>query len=254
MARKFSLGSANPIMSRIDGLTQSRSFSTSSSETMTLQGTINKSVLLIGILILTASLSWSAAFADPARGLYFMLGGAIGGLIVALVLMFKQEWSPNLAWLYAALEGLFLGAISANYAALYDGVVFKAVSLTTCTLLLMLMLYRFEIVKVTDKFRSIIIAATGGIALMYFVVMIANLFGAGLTFLHDGGLLSIGISLFVVVIAALNLLLDFDMIETGVRYRLPNYMEWYAGFSLLVTLVWLYLEILRLVSILSSDD
>lgn len=253
MARKFSLGSSNPAMSRIGKIAKEQGFSTTDDGVMTLQGTINKSLMLIGILFITAAMTWNLSQTAPERAFSLMLGGLIGGLVVALVIIFKQEWAPKLAWLYAALEGLFLGAVSYNYAMMIDGIVFKAVGLTICTLALMLILYRFQIIKVTEKFRSVIIAATGGIMVMYLVVWIGNMFGAGLSFLHDGGMLSIGISLVIVVVAALNLLLDFDMIETGVQSKAPSYFEWYAGFSLLITLIWLYLELLRLISMLSSD-
>jgi uncharacterized YccA/Bax inhibitor family protein len=253
MAKRSFLGNTNPAMSRIGSVVEERNFDTSFENKMTLSGTVNKSLMLVGILFIAATITWNLAETAPDRAFALMLGGGIGGLIVALVIIFKQELAPKLAWLYAALEGLFIGAISYNYNFAFEGIVLQAVGLTMCTLALMLVLYRFEIIKVTEKFRSIIIAATGGIFVMYMVVFVANLFGAGLSFIHDGGMISIGISLFVVTIAALNLLLDFDMIEKGVEGNAPKYYEWYAGFSLLVTLVWLYLEILRLLSYFSED-
>ncbi|MFK7949983.1 MAG: Bax inhibitor-1/YccA family protein [Saprospiraceae bacterium] len=253
MAKKFSIGNANPAMSRIGKMAKERGFAGTDDTPMTLQGTINKSLMLIGILMVTASLTWNMATTNPGQAMALMMGGMIGGLIVALVIIFKQEWAPKLAWLYAALEGLFLGAISAQYAAVFEGIVFQAVGLTILTLALMLILYRFEIIKVTEKFRSTIIAATMGIMVFYVLTWILGMFGVGIPGVFDGGWMSIGISLFIVVIAALNLLLDFDMIETGIQAKAPSYYEWYAGFSLLITLVWLYLELLRLLSYLSSD-
>lgn len=253
MARKFSFGNSNPVMSRIGKMAEEHSFANTSDAPMTLEGTINKSLILIGILIITASFTWNMATTNPSQAGALMLGGMIGGLVVALIIMFKSELAPKLAWLYAALEGLFLGGVSAKYAAIYEGIVFQAVGLTMLTLALMLLLYRNEIIKVTDKFRSTIVAATLGIVVFYVLTWILGMFGFNIPGVFDGGLMSIGISLFIVVIAALNLLLDFDMIEKGIEAKAPNYFEWYAGFSLLITLVWLYVELLRLLSYLSND-
>lgn len=253
MARKFSFGNSNPAMSRIGKMAEEHSFANTGDAPMTLKGTINKSLMLIGILIITASFTWNMATTNPSQAGALMLGGMIGGLIVGLIVIFKSELAPKLAWLYAALEGLFLGGVSAKYAAIYEGIVFQAVGLTMLTLALMLLLYRYEIIKVTEKFRSTIIAATMGIVVFYVLTWILGMFGVNIPGVFDGGLMSIGISLFIVVIAALNLLLDFDMIEKGIEAKAPSYFEWYAGFSLLITLVWLYVELLRLLSYLSND-
>ena len=251
MAKKF--GNANPIMSKIGSIASERSF-VGSESAMTLQGTINKSLLLIGILMVAASISWSMYFTNPSQAVVLTYGGMFGGIGVAIALYFKQEWAPQLAWLYAVLEGLFLGGLSASYALSYEGIVYKAIGLTICVLLLMLILYRFQIIKVTEKLRSAIIAATGGIMLFYLVSFGFSLFtGDSLPYLRDGSLMSIGISLVIVVVASLNLLLDFDMIEKGVAAQAPKSYEWFAGFALLATLVWLYFELLRLLSYLSGD-
>lgn len=187
-----------------------------------------------------------------------MIGGAIGGLVIVLILIFKKEWSPYLAPAYAILEGLFVGAISAYYnyafAESYPGIVMQAVLLTFGTAIAMFLLYKFRIIQATQKFKAIIFTATAGIALFYAVAMILRIFNIDIPFLHEGSTLGIVFSLVVVGIAALNLILDFDMIEQGSAMGAPKYMEWYGAFGLLVTIVWLYLEILRLLSKLASRD
>jgi uncharacterized YccA/Bax inhibitor family protein len=188
----------------------------------------------------------------------WMIGGAIGGLVIVLILIFKKEWSPYLAPAYAILEGLFVGAISAYYnyafAESYPGIVMQAVLLTFGTAIAMFLLYKFRIIQATQKFKAIIFTATAGIALFYAVAMILRIFNIDIPFLHEGSTLGIVFSLVVVGIAALNLILDFDMIEQGSAMGAPKYMEWYGAFGLLVTIVWLYLEILRLLSKLASRD
>jgi len=183
-----------------------------------------------------------------------MIGGAIGGFILALVTVFKPKLSPYTAPFYALFEGLFLGGISALMNASYPGIVMQAVGLTFGTLFAMLFAYKTGLIKVTQKFRSGIIAATGGIMLFYMVTWILGMFGFGNGLYYGSSLLSIGISLFVVVIAALNLVLDFDFIERGAQSGAPKYMEWYGAFGLMVTLIWLYIELLRLLSKLASRD
>ena len=211
-------------------------------ETMTVRGAVQKSFLLTALLVVVGV--WS--FSNPSL---LLIGiGAIGGLITVLVASFKKEWSPILAPVYAALEGLALGAITAIYAAAYKGIVFNAVTLTVACLLAMLFLYQTRIIKVTEKFRSGIMMATFGIFLVYMVNMVLGFFGMKVPFLHDSGWMGIGISLFIVGIASLNLLLDFDQFERGEQFGAPKYMEWFSAMGLLVTLVWLYLEILRLLS------
>jgi uncharacterized YccA/Bax inhibitor family protein len=181
-----------------------------------------------------------------------LVGGSLGGLVVAIVTVFIPKIAPFTAPLYAVLEGLLLGAVSAFFEARYPGVVIQAVGLTSGVLAMMLFLYGTGMIRVTQKFRVGVVAATGAVFLVYLVDMVASFFGARLPFIHETGLMGIGFSLVVVVIATLNLLLDFDFIAQGVRREAPKYMEWYGGFSLLVTLVWMYLEILRLLAKLNG--
>jgi uncharacterized YccA/Bax inhibitor family protein len=168
--------------------------------------------------------------------------------------IFKPVWSPVTAPLYAAAEGLFLGAISALYEQRFHGIVLQAVLLTSGTLLALLAVYSMRLVRVTQNFRLGLLAATGGVALVYLLTIVLGLFGIHIPYIHDSGAIGIGFSIVVVVIAALNLVLDFDFIENGCARGAPKYMEWYAGFGLLVTLVWLYLEMLRLLSKLSRRN
>jgi len=183
----------------------------------------------------------------------WMIGGAIGGLIFGLITAFKPTAAPYTAPVYAALEGLFLGGISALFELMYPGIVVQAVALTFGTLGALLLAYTSGLIKPTENFKLGITAATGAIFLVYMVSMVMNMFGSGgIGFIHDSGPIGIGFSVVVVIIAALNLVLDFDFIESGAKRGAPKYMEWYGAFGLLVTLVWLYLEILRLLSKLRS--
>lgn len=253
MARSFFTTSSNPAARAFQKAPTISTFERAENAPMTIEGAINKSAILLGILVIAASVTWSMAASNPGAAMTWAIGGAIGGFIVAIALMFKTEWAPKLAWLYAGLEGLFLGAISYVYNSAFDGIVFQAVGITICILALMLLLYRYRVIKVTEKFRSIMTLAIGAFMLMYGITFIANLFGANLSFLHDGGPLAIGICLVAIVIASLSLLLDFDLIERGAEAQAPKYMEWYAGFTLLMTLIWLYVELLRLIAMLSSE-
>jgi uncharacterized YccA/Bax inhibitor family protein len=214
---------------------------------MTVNGAVNKSLILGGILLATAVVSWMMP------NTFFLWGGAIGGLICVLIASFRPKSAPITAPLYAAFEGLFLGTISLFYQQLFNGIVFQAITLTLGVLFLMLFLYKAGWIQVTEKFRSGLMMATGAIALMYLVCWILRLFGVPVTFLHSSSPLSIGISLVIVAVASLNLLLDFDTFEKGERYGAPKYMEWMSAMGLLVTLVWLYLEIIRLLSKLNRD-
>ena len=225
--------------------------SVAGAEPMTIEGTVNRTAFLLLILTATAAWTWSQTFAGaPVGG--FLLGGFLGGFVVALVTIFKPTWSPVTAPVYAALEGLALGALSAMLQARYPGIVIQAVALTFGTLAALLMAYRSGLIPVTENFKLGVVAATGGIALFYLVAMGLSFFGVRIAFLHEGSWLGIGFSLFVIVIAALNLVLDFDFIEKGAEHGAPKFMEWYAAFGLIVTLIWLYLEILRLLSKLRS--
>ena len=176
-----------------------------------------------------------------------MVGG-IGGFIVAMVTIFKKEWSPITAPIYALLEGLVLGGVSAMLEMRFHGIAIQAVALTFGTLVAMLLAYRTGLIKVTDKLRLGIVAATGGIAVFYFLQFILGFFGVHFTTINGSGPIGIGFSIVVVIVAALNLVLDFDLIENGARYGAPKYMEWYGAFALMITLIWLYFEILRLLS------
>ena len=227
---------------------------------MSLNGTVNKTAMLLVLTLLGALFTWSqfsAAMAagNPGAVMPYVWGGAIGGLIVALVTVFKKQWAPVTAPIYAVLEGLFLGAVSAMFELRFPGIVMQAVGLTFGTMAALLMAYRSGLIKATENFKLGVVAATGGIALLYLVNIGMRLFGfEGMGFIHESSLIGIAFSGFVVVIAALNLVLDFDFIEKGVEQGAPKYMEWYAAFGLLVTLIWLYLEMLRLLSKLQSRN
>ena len=219
-------------------------------ETMTIQGTVNKTGLLLLFVVVAAAWTWGMAHSETPEAVYpWVLGGVIGGLVAALVTIFKKEWSPISAPVYALLEGLVLGGVSAFFDKAYPGIAVQAISLTFGVLFVLLLAYKLRIVQATRGFKLGVIAATGGIALVYAVNMMMNLFGhASMSFLNAATPLGIGISLFVVIVASLNLIIDFDMIETGARMGAPKYMEWYGAFGLMVTLIWLYMEILRLLS------
>ena len=189
------------------------------------------------------------SFAGPA-----IMIGLFGGLIFALITSFKREWSPVTAPIYALLEGLVLGGISAMFELRFPGIAIQAVSLTFGTLVVLLLAYRSGLIPVTEKFKMGVVAATGGIALFYFVSILLGFFGIHFTTINGAGPIGIAFSVFVVIVAALNLVLDFDFIESGVRAGAPKYMEWYAAFGLMVTLIWLYFEILRLLSKLRSRN
>ena len=224
---------------------------------MSLNGTVNKTALLLVVTLAGAMFSWSqfsAAMAagNPAAVMPYVWGGAIGGFVVALATIFRKEWSPFTAPLYAALEGLFLGAASAMFELRYPGIVIQAVGLTFGTLAALLLAYRSGLIKATENFKLGVVAATGGIALVYLASIVLGFFGINIPLIHESGIVGIGFSLFVIVIAALNLVLDFDFIENGVEQGAPKYMEWYGAFGLMVTLVWLYIEFLRLLSKLNS--
>jgi uncharacterized YccA/Bax inhibitor family protein len=216
-------------------------------EAMTLQGTVNKTGLLLLCVVATSAWTWGMAHSEmPEAAMPWMIGGMIGGFVVALVTIFKKQWSPLTAPLYALLEGLVLGGISAIFEKSYPGIAVQAVGLTFGTLFVMLLAYKSGVIRATQGFKLGVIAATGGIAVFYLVEMLLGFFHVHVPAINGSGFIGIGFSLFVVIIAALNLVLDFDMIETGVQNGAPKYMEWYGGFGLMVTLIWLYLEILRL--------
>ncbi len=223
---------------------------------MTLQGTVNKTGILLLLAILSAGWVWNLYFETEniARVQMLMMVGAIGGLIAALITIFAKKYAAFTAPAYALLEGLFLGGISAIFNAKFPGIVIQAVGLTFGTLFCLLFAYKTRLIKVTENFRLGVVAATGGIFFIYFISFILRFFNMDIPLIHEGGLIGIGFSLFVVVIASLNLVLDFDFIENGAKSGAPKYMEWYAAFGLMVTLIWLYIEILRLLSKLQSRD
>jgi uncharacterized YccA/Bax inhibitor family protein len=223
---------------------------------MTLSGTVNKTGILLLCAIATAAWTWSLFMDahDPSAVALPMMVGVFGGMIVGFVTIFKKEWSPVTAPIYALLEGLFLGGISAFFELRYPGLPIQAVGLTFATLFVLLFLYQARIIQVTQKLRLGIFAATGGICVFYLMQMVLGIFGIRFASINGSGLIGIGFSLLVVAIAALNLVLDFDFIEQGVNYGAPKYMEWYGAFGIMVTLVWLYLEMLRLLSKLRSRN
>lgn len=250
--------SSNPALS--SKVFNEKSYSLSESGTMTLEGTINKSLMMLGLVILGAFYTWkifynadTTAIGASMVGKWIAIGG-IGGFVMSLVTIFKKEWSYFSAPLYAILEGLFLGGISAFFENQYPGIVMQAVALTFGTLFVLLFGYKSGIIKVTQKFKAGVVAATGAVALVYFISFIFSMFGSHSLIINGNGIMGIGISLVVVVIAALNLVLDFDFIAKGSERGLPKYMEWYSAFGLILTLVWLYIEFLRLLSKLSSRN
>jgi len=217
-------------------------------DVMTIQGTVDKTGISLALLI------FAGYFAYVPNGLIYMITGFIGGLIVAIVTIYKKTWAPITVPLYAMFEGLLLGSISYMYGQMYEGIVLNAIILTVSILISLLFVYKSGLIKVTENFKLGVAAATGGIALVYLFSFFGSFFGINISFLdpNNGSLISIGASLFIVIIASLNLVMDFDFIEEGAEKRVPKYMEWFGAFGLLVTLVWLYLEILRLLSKLNS--
>jgi uncharacterized YccA/Bax inhibitor family protein len=216
-------------------------------EAMTLQGTVNKTGILLILTAASAAWTWERFVHAGAQAVMpLLIAGAIGGFIVALVTIFKKEWSPVTAPIYALLEGLVLGTVSAALEASAPGIAIQAVSLTFGTLVVLLVAYASRIIPVTQKFRLGVVAATGGIALVYLGTLILGFFGVHTWSIYGSGAIGIAFSGFVVLIAALNLVFDFDFIENATHAGVPKYMEWYAAFGLMVTLIWLYLEILRL--------
>ena len=222
-------------------------------ETMTVSGTINKSFLMLLLLVTSATITWMMFFSGY-NPMVFTIGGAVVGLILVVISAFKPHLSPYLAPGYAVFEGLFIGGISAIFESMYPGIVIQAVSCTFVTFMVCFGLYKYEIVKVTEKFRSVVIAATLAIVTYYLISWLLSMFTSFAPVHYGNSWMSIGISAFVIVIAALNLFLDFDQIEKGVQQKMPKYMEWFSAMGLMITLVWLYIEFLRLLSKLASRD
>ncbi|MDA8758069.1 Bax inhibitor-1/YccA family protein [Flavobacteriaceae bacterium] len=243
MANHLSFRSGNPVLTK-------NAFTSSSdiSETMTINGTVNKTAISLLLLVGTGYLTFSSINSS------LLIACGIGGFILAIVTVFKKEWAPITVPIYAILEGALLGGISFMYNSLYDGIVTDAIFLTVGILLSLLVAYRSGLIKATENFKLGIVAATGGIAIVYLINFVMGFFGSsmGVMQIDNASPMSIGFSVVVVIIAALNLVLDFDFIEEGAEKGAPKYMEWYGAFGLLVTLIWLYLEILRLLAKLNS--
>jgi len=239
MSKHLSLRSGNPALT-------SKTFESlsSTSDVMTIDGTVNKTAISLGILLLCGYYTFINQI------FIFIPIGFIGGFILALITIFRKHWAPITVPFYAALEGLALGGISFYYSQMYEGIVSQAIMLTVGILFALLFAYKSRIIKPTENFKLGIFAATAGIAIVYIISFIMSFFGGGLAVMDitNSSIFSIGFSLFVVVIASLNLVLDFDFIEEGAEKGAPKYMEWYGAFGLLVTLIWLYLEILRLLA------
>ena len=217
-------------------------------ESMTISGAVNKTGILLICVVATAAFSWNQYTRSPETALPFLLVGSIGGLIAAIVTIFKKAWAPVTAPIYALLEGLVLGSASSMINAVYPGIAIQAVGVTFGTLIAMLLAYRLGIIRATEKFKLGVAAATGGIFVFYLIQFVLGFFGIHFAAINGSSPIGIGFSVVVVIIAALNLVLDFDLIESGANAGAPKYMEWYGAFALMVTLIWLYLEILRLLA------
>ena len=243
MNRHLSLRSGNPVLS-------TKTFSTTilSDNQMTIEGTVNKTAVSLLLLVGTGYFTFDVV--SPA----LLFGCGIGGFVIAIITVFKKEWAPITVPLYASIEGALLGGISYMYNSLYDGIVTNAILITLGILVSLLIAYRSGYIKPTENFKLGIFAATGGIAIVYLINFIMGFFGSGFSIMNinNSSPLSIGFSVVVVIIASLNLVLDFDFIEEGAERGAPKYMEWYGAFGLLVTLIWLYLEILRLLAKINS--
>ncbi len=225
-----------------------------SENVMTMTGTVLKTMTLLFLCIAAAAISWTQVAANSGLTYGFIIGGALGGLVLAIITIFAPKASPFTAPFYSMAEGLFLGAISFLVNMSYPGLVLQAVLLTFSIMFIMLTLYGSRIIRVTDKLRMGIAAATGAICLVYLVSFVLSFFGGTIPYIHEGGWIGILFSLVVVGVASFNLLLDFDFIERGAEHGAPKYMEWYAAFGLMVTLIWLYVELLRLLAKLQSRD
>ena len=249
--------SGNPTLSEKNFEQSVSPASITGENSMTVRGTLNKFGFLFLMVMASAFYTWQE-FSNRGDVMPYMWTGVIGGFIVALIIMFKKEWAPYLAPLYALLEGLFIGAVSAAFQYAFQetapGIVLNAILLTFGVAIAMYVLFVTRVIRVTETFKAVILVATAGIAIFYLITMVLGMFGYdGFHSIFTGGSpLSIGFSLFVVGLAALNLVLDFDMIEKGAQMGAPKYMEWYGAFGLMVTIIWLYLEILRLLAKLSS--
>ena len=250
MSRKNSFfESKNPVLkeSSLQKAAQSQVLTGEHYHKMTVAGALNKTLVLFSIMMITTF----ASYLMPTS--FLLWTGFAGGLIMVLIATFKPHTSAITAPVYAAFEGLFVGSISAMFAASHGGIVFQAVLLTFGTLITMLIVYKTGLIKVTEKFKAGVVMATGAVMILYVMGFIFNMCGVPLPYLHEGGIFSIGLSVVSIGIAALNLLLDFDAFEKGEEQGAPDYMEWFCAMGLIVTLVWLYIEFLRILSFLDRD-
>jgi len=242
---------ANPFRSNNPVLKESAfSGELASGATMTIQGTVNKAGILMLCVVVGAAWTWGLSHSpEPEAALPWTFGGMFGGLALAFVTVFKKSWSPLTSPIYALLEGLFLGGVSAFFEKSYPGIAMQAISLTIGVMVVMLAAYKFRIIQATPKFVLGVVIATGGFALVYVAnFILVMFFHSQISVLSNGSPLAIGICIFAVIVAALNLIIDFDLIERGAQVGAPKYMEWYGAFGLMVTLVWLYVQFLRLLS------
>lgn len=236
-----------------------RSHATLSDARMTVRGTAAKTMILLGLCVGTACFTWSMVWsAVAAQNLASVMpwawGGVIGGLVFGVATAFVPRWAPVTAPLYALAEGLFLGALSAILEMNYPGIALQGTAATFGTLFSLLLAYQTGVIRATEQFKAGVIAATGGICLIYLISMVLRFFGMSIPLIHESGVIGIGFSVFVVIVAALNLVLDFDYIENASRSGAPKSMEWYGAYGLMVTLVWLYIEVLKLLMKLRSRD
>ncbi|HEY4392940.1 MAG TPA: Bax inhibitor-1/YccA family protein [Polyangia bacterium] len=262
MAMRTAFRTSNPALNSksfggfvgVDPRTATSRPETEATGTMTIQGTVDKTAILLAVTVFAAIWPWKLFFETHDFNVVvpFVMIGMLGGFVLALITIFKKSWARVTALLYAACEGLTLGGISALFEVRYHGIAFQAMALTFGVLAIMLVAYKTKAIRATEGFKLGVIAATGAIALVYVLSMVLGMFGVHMGFLTSSGPLGIGISLLVVGVAALNLVLDFDVVEQGARAGAPKYMEWYGAFGILVTLVWLYLEILRLLAKLNN--
>ncbi len=249
------LRSGNPVLNDETFSTRNLSRTTygDDSNVMTLHGTVNKTLLLLLAIMVSATYTWNLFFEGRTEVMGpIMIGGAIGGFVLGLVTTFKKNWAPITAPFYAVFEGLFLGALSATVETRYPGIVIQAVGLTFAVFLALLFAYKSQLIQATENFKLGLSAAMGGIFLLYLAQFVLSMFGVHIPYIHESGVIGIGFSLVVVVVAALSLVMNFDFIENGASTGAPKYMEWYSAFALMVTLIWLYIEMLHLLMKLNN--
>ena len=245
MPNHLSYRSGNPVLT-----SNAFNIATDQSDVMTINGTVNKTFLLLFIVIASGYFAWN----NLVTSMYLAFPAAMMGLVIAFLIIFNKKWISYLAPIYAVSQGIFLGMISYYFNSLYDGIAITAISYTLCILFGLLSIYRLGIIKPTENFKLGVGAATSGVFLIYMVNFVMSFFGTGIPLMDitNASIYSIGFSVFVIIIAAANLVIDFDFIEEGAEKGAPKYMEWYGAFGLMVTLIWLYFEILKLLAKLNS--